>query len=78
MHCLLQAALDLSTSTKPFDSVTAAHLLALLLPLPHLGGALLHCTQNLDYFELPPPPCEGTSVVEANALAGKIQLANDY
>lgn len=76
MCCLLQAALDLSTSTKPFDSVTAAHLLALLLPLPHLSTALLHCAQNLDHFQLPPPlPSEGTTVLEANALAGKTWLA---
>lgn len=78
MCCLLQAALDLSTSTKPFDSVTAAHLVALLLPLPHLSGSLLQCTQNLDHFELPPPPSEGTNVLEANAMAGKIQLAETF
>lgn len=74
MRCVLQAALDLSTSTKPFDSVTAAHLLALLLPLPHLGRALLHCAQeqNLEDFQLPPQPSEGTVVLEANALAGTI------
>lgn len=75
MRCLLQTALDLSTSTKPFDSVTAAHLLALLLPLPHLSRALLHCAQNLDHFQLPPPPTDGTVVLEANALAGKLQVA---
>lgn len=75
MCCLLQTALDLSTSTKPFDSVTAAHLLALLLPLPHLSRALLHCTHNLDHFQMPSQPSEGTVVLEANALAGKIQLA---
>lgn len=73
MRCLLQATLDLSTSTKPFDSVTAAHLLALLLPLPHLSRALQHCAHNLDHFQLPPPPSQGTSILEANALAGKIQ-----
>lgn len=74
MRCVLQVALDLSTSTKPFDSVTAAHLLALLLPLPHLSRALLHCAQeqNLEDFQLPAQPSEGTVVLEANALAGKI------
>lgn len=76
MRCVLQAALDLSTSTKPFDSVTAAHLLALLLPLPHLSRALLHCAQeqNLEDFQLPAQPSEGTVVLEVNALAGKIRL----
>lgn len=71
MRCVLHAALDLSTSTKPFDSVTAAHLLVLLLPLPHLRRALLHCAQeeNLDHFQLPPQPLEEAGILEANALA---------
>ncbi|KAF7710664.1 hypothetical protein HF521_009536 [Silurus meridionalis] len=43
LQCVLQAALDLSTSTKPFDSITAAHLLNLLLHQEALQQALLHC-----------------------------------
>jgi len=59
MRCVLQAALDLSTSTKPFDSVTAAHLLNLLLHQPDLSQALLHCAQDQGLsFQLPPPPAQ--------------------
>lgn len=75
MRCVLQAALDLSTSTKPFDSVTAAHLLNLLLHQPHLSQALLHCAQEqgLD-FHLPSSPAQAseTVILERNTLAGKI------
>lgn len=77
MHCVLQAALDLSTSTKPFDSVTAAHLLHLLLPQPHLNQALLHCAQEQDlHFQLPSLPSQPSETVtlELNTLAGKIQM----
>ncbi|XP_037126900.1 thyroid adenoma-associated protein isoform X1 [Syngnathus acus] len=71
MHGLLQAALDLSTSTKPFDSVTAAHLLSLLLHQPNLRQALLRCAQEqgLDFqppsSSLPPEP----NVQEFNTLS---------
>ncbi|XP_037321311.2 thyroid adenoma-associated protein [Pungitius pungitius] len=70
---VLQAALDLSTSTKPFDSVTAAHLLHLLLRQPGLGAALLHCAREQG-LEFPPPPSSPTppsegAVLELNALA---------
>ncbi|XP_033469719.2 thyroid adenoma-associated protein [Epinephelus lanceolatus] len=72
MRCVLQAALDLSTSTKPFDSVTAAHLLNLLLHQPHLSQALLHCAQEqgLD-FHLPSSPTQAseTVILERNTLA---------
>ncbi|XP_060943826.1 thyroid adenoma-associated protein [Limanda limanda] len=54
MVCVLQAALELSTSTKPFDSVSAAHLLTLLLPQPHLSQALLHCAQQQGLDFQPP------------------------
>lgn len=77
MRCVLQAALDLSTSTKPFDSVTAAHLLHLLLPQPHLNQALLHCAQEQDlHFQLPSLPSQPSETVtlELNTLAGKIQM----
>lgn len=72
MRRVLRAALDLSTSTKPFDSVTAAHLLNLLLPHPDLSQALLACArqQGLDFTPPPPPPSEH-AVLEANALAGE-------
>ncbi|XP_070697363.1 thyroid adenoma-associated protein [Pempheris klunzingeri] len=72
MRCVLQAALDLSTSTKPFDSVTAAHLLNLLLHQPDLSQALLHCAQEqgLD-FQPPSPPSHAseTAMLELNTLA---------
>lgn len=77
MCCVLRAALDLSTSTKPFDSVTAAHLLNLLLPLPDLSQALLHCAQEQNlHFQLPtmPPEPSQTIMLEVNTLAGKIEV----
>lgn len=77
MRCVLQAALNLSTSTKPFDSVTAAHLLNLLLPQPDLSRALLHCAQEqglpLQLSSPPPQPSE-TVILELNTLAGNIQM----
>ncbi|KAM3863138.1 thyroid adenoma-associated protein [Diretmus argenteus] len=73
MQCLLRAALDLSTSTKPFDSVTAAHLFNLLLPQPHLPQALLHCAreQGLAFQPPPPPPLQEAEALtlELNTLA---------
>ncbi|XP_029377385.1 thyroid adenoma-associated protein isoform X2 [Echeneis naucrates] len=72
MRCVLQAALDLSTSTKPFDSVTAAHLLNLLLQQPNLSQALLHCgqQQGLDFQPLCPPPQASEALIwELNTLA---------
>ncbi|KAG7511599.1 thyroid adenoma-associated protein [Solea senegalensis] len=72
MRCVLQAALDLSTSTKPFDSVTAAHLLNMLLPQPHLSQALLHCAQQQGLDFQPPPPQSQASekiILELNTLA---------
>ncbi|XP_034407358.1 thyroid adenoma-associated protein [Cyclopterus lumpus] len=75
---VLQAALDLSTSTKPFDSVTAAHLLNLLLHQsdlqPNLGPALLHCAQERGLEFRPPSSSPATQPSEAvtlelNALA---------
>lgn len=77
MRCVLQAALDLSTSTKPFDSVTAAHLLSLLLHQPDLSEALLHCAQQQGLDFQPPSPlaqASETVILELNTLAGKIQM----
>ncbi|XP_077438337.1 thyroid adenoma-associated protein [Vanacampus margaritifer] len=70
MRGLLQAALDLSTSTKPFDSVTAAHLLNLLLHQPNLSQALLHCAQQqgLD-FQPPSSLPQANDVQERNTLS---------
>ncbi|XP_034537474.1 thyroid adenoma-associated protein [Notolabrus celidotus] len=70
MRCVLQAALDLSTSTKPFDSVTAAHLLNLLLQQPHLCQGLQLCAheQGIDSSFLP-PQTYGTDIMELNTLA---------
>lgn len=77
MRSILQAALDLSTSTKPFDSVTAAHLLNLLLPQPHLSQSLLHCAQQqgLDYQPLSiPAQASDMLILELNTLAGEIHV----
>ncbi|KAK5853649.1 hypothetical protein PBY51_014784 [Eleginops maclovinus] len=72
MRSVLQAALDLSTSTKPFDSVTAAHLLHLMLHQPHLTEALLHCAQEQGLPFRPPSPSPNASeavILELNTLA---------
>ncbi|XP_072247562.1 thyroid adenoma-associated protein [Leuresthes tenuis] len=72
MRCVLQAALDLSTSTKPFDSVTAAHLLNLLLHQPDLNQALLHCARDQGLsFQVSPPPAQASQalILELNTLA---------
>ncbi|KAM9318529.1 thyroid adenoma-associated protein [Pholidichthys leucotaenia] len=72
MCCVLRAALDLSTSTKPFDSVTAAHLLNLLLHQPHLSQALQDCAQDQGLnFEAPSPPAQASDalILELNTLA---------
>uniref|UniRef100_A0A3Q3LPG0 tRNA (32-2'-O)-methyltransferase regulator THADA n=1 Tax=Mastacembelus armatus TaxID=205130 RepID=A0A3Q3LPG0_9TELE len=72
MCAVLQAALDLSTSTKPFDSVTAAHLLSLLLHQPDLRQALQHCAQEQGLnFQPPsaPPQASEALILEYNTLA---------
>lgn len=77
MRSVLQAALDLSTSTKPFDSVSAAHLLHLLLPQPHLTEALLHCAQEQGLPFHPPSPLPNAPeavILELNTLAGRIKM----
>ncbi|XP_071780883.2 thyroid adenoma-associated protein [Centroberyx gerrardi] len=73
MRRVLRAALDLSTSTKPFDSVTAAHLLNLLLHQPDLPQALLHCAQEQGLACQPPSPPQPQAsealTLELNTLA---------
>ncbi|XP_068423389.1 thyroid adenoma-associated protein [Clinocottus analis] len=75
---VLQAALDLSTSTKPFDSVTASYLLNLFLHQPDLApdlcAALLHCAQKRGLKFRPPSSSPATQpseavILELNALA---------
>ncbi|XP_030626930.1 thyroid adenoma-associated protein [Chanos chanos] len=66
---LLRAALDLSTSTKPFDSVTAAHLLNLLLHQGALQQALLSCAQEQGVSSQQLQTSEAASVLEKNTLA---------
>ncbi|XP_061646816.1 thyroid adenoma-associated protein isoform X1 [Phyllopteryx taeniolatus] len=67
---ILHAALDLTTSTNPFDSVTAAHLLNLLLHQPSLSQALLHRAQQqgLD-FQPPSSSPQAPDVQELNTLS---------
>lgn len=75
MQSVLQAAVDLSTSTKPFDSVTAAHLLNLLLHQPNLSQALAHLAQEQGAHLLlscPPAQASEALVLELNTLAGTI------
>ncbi|XP_036980256.1 thyroid adenoma-associated protein isoform X2 [Acanthopagrus latus] len=72
MRCVLQAALDLSTSTRPFDSVSASHLLNMLLHQPDLSQALLQCAQKqgLDFQPPSPPPQPSEALMlEHNTLA---------
>ncbi|XP_072533812.1 thyroid adenoma-associated protein [Salminus brasiliensis] len=73
LQFVLQAALDLSTSTKPFDSVTASHLLNLLLHQEGLQQALLHCAQKPSIpFQIPAlsqSSASESSVLEKNTLA---------
>ncbi|KAI4888638.1 hypothetical protein NFI96_027081, partial [Prochilodus magdalenae] len=73
LQSVLQAALDLSTSTKPFDSVTAAHLLNLLLHQEGLQQALLHCAQEQNIpLQLPAliqTQASDATVLEKNTLA---------
>ncbi|KAJ8359680.1 hypothetical protein SKAU_G00162050 [Synaphobranchus kaupii] len=58
MRSLLRVALDLSTSTKPFDSVTAAHLLSMLAHQEDMMEALSHCAQEQGIAFQPPAPGE--------------------
>lgn len=69
---MLQAALDLSTSTKPFDSVTASHLLNLLLNQEALQQALFHCANEKSVpLQLSDSSHNSeVSVLEKNTLAG--------
>ncbi|MCI4376608.1 hypothetical protein PGIGA_G00190450 [Pangasianodon gigas] len=71
LQCVLQTALDLSTSTKPFDSVTAAHLLNLLLHQEALQQALLHCAHEKSIpLQLPDfIQASEVSILEKNTLA---------
>ncbi|KAG5831317.1 hypothetical protein ANANG_G00302500 [Anguilla anguilla] len=77
MRSLLRVALDLSTSTKPFDSVTAAHLLGLLAHQEELMDALAHCAQEQGIPFQPPSPGElhasSASTLEKNTL-GVVQV----
>ncbi|XP_061083567.1 LOW QUALITY PROTEIN: thyroid adenoma-associated protein [Conger conger] len=77
MRSLLRVALDLSTSTKPFDSVTAAHLLGLLAHQEELVEALVHCAQEQGIPFQPPAPGEPqaspASILERNTL-GVVQV----
>ncbi|XP_052428210.1 thyroid adenoma-associated protein homolog isoform X1 [Carassius gibelio] len=67
LQSLLQVALDLSTSTKPFDSVTAAHLLNLLLHQPALQDALLRCIQK-QHSPVQPPALIQSQTFESSSL----------
>ncbi|TRY88732.1 hypothetical protein DNTS_029669, partial [Danionella cerebrum] len=69
LQSVLEVALNLSTSTKPFDSVTAAHLLNLLLHQEGLQDQLLNCK----HISLQPPALiqhlePEASIQERNAL----------
>lgn len=69
LDLLFQAAMDLSTSTKPYDCVTASYLFNFLI---HLKGLQHICLGK--WVEHNPQVDENTSVgtVEKNTLAGKL------
>ncbi|XP_015218624.2 thyroid adenoma-associated protein isoform X1 [Lepisosteus oculatus] len=73
LSSLLRVALDLSTSTKPFDSVTASHLLNLLVYEEGLVEALSHRAQEQCISFQPPTPGESPASkafkLERNTLA---------
>ncbi|XP_015265644.1 PREDICTED: thyroid adenoma-associated protein [Gekko japonicus] len=67
MQPLFQVAMQLSTSTKPYDCVTASYLLNFLI---HQEGLLQVCFKNhllLDMFQ--PGKNTSSNLVEKNALA---------
>lgn len=69
MQALFQVAMQLSTSTKPYDCVTASYLLNFLI---HQEGLLQVCLKNhllLDVFQ--PEKDTSSNLVEKNALAGQ-------
>ncbi|KAL2083770.1 hypothetical protein ACEWY4_021543 [Coilia grayii] len=68
LSSLLEAALALSTSTRPFDSVTAAHLLNLLVHQPSLQPALLLCAQHQGFLLQAPQQDETQASDEASIL----------
>lgn len=69
LDLLFQAAVDLSTNTKPYDCVTASYLLNFLVYHEGLQNICLG-----KWLEHHPQMDESTSVstVEKNTLAGKI------
>lgn len=69
LDLLFQAAIDLSTSTKPYDCVTASYLLNFLVYHKELQHICLG-----KWLEPNPQVDENTTVstVEKNTLAGKI------
>uniref|UniRef100_A0A8C9W827 tRNA (32-2'-O)-methyltransferase regulator THADA n=1 Tax=Scleropages formosus TaxID=113540 RepID=A0A8C9W827_SCLFO len=73
MQLLLKVALDLSSSTKPFDSVTAAHLINLLVHLEGIPEALERCAQEQGAsIQLPSPAVlrvSQASTLERNTLS---------
>uniref|UniRef100_UPI00398F516E thyroid adenoma-associated protein n=1 Tax=Pristiophorus japonicus TaxID=55135 RepID=UPI00398F516E len=77
LQTLLQTALDLSTSTKPYDCITASYLLALLLQQEGLLPALHACSlkqQTIGYQFDDLSKVDGkrpadTEILETNILA---------
>ncbi|XP_042624232.1 thyroid adenoma-associated protein homolog [Cyprinus carpio] len=65
LQSLLQVALD--PSTKPFDSVTATHLLNLMLHQPGLRDALISCIQK-QHIPVQPPALIQSQASEASGL----------
>nr|XP_033793161.1 thyroid adenoma-associated protein isoform X2 [Geotrypetes seraphini] len=69
LTALLQAALDLSTSTKHFDCVTASYLLNFLVHHEELTAALCTCTSHQQpVLQLHLDQSEGASRTEKNTL----------
>lgn len=70
LQSLLQVALDLSISNKPFDSITSAHLFNLLLHQEGLQDALFSCIRKHHLPFQPPALIQSleASILEQNAL----------
>ncbi|XP_063047806.1 thyroid adenoma-associated protein [Engraulis encrasicolus] len=74
LSSLLEAALALSTSTRPFDSVSAAHLLNLLAHQPCLRPALVLSAQHQGFQLQPPQPGETQASEQASTTLEKNTL----
>lgn len=72
LHLLFQVAMQLSTSTKPYDCVTASYLLKFLIHQKDLLKVCLKKQLPLNTFQ--PDEDVPADPVEENTLAGQYML----